>query len=774
MAIVKRKNSDRSRIGYIALSLAVFWTAAVILSFFWNAYTENLHMHNMALAQARALVDKDIMYRRWNADMGGVWVDTRRAKPNPYLNQMNVVRDLTTEEGVRLTMVNPAYMTHMVFNIQKSDLGIDAKITSLKPINPLNTPDGWERKALQSVEQDHQMEFSEVIDQPQTRLRFLRALPVEAACLGCHRDQGYKIGDIRGGISISVPMAPFSTSATEALRYRAKSHGVLWLLGIAGIGAGYRNSMRHWRAQRRAARTLRASRAYYQVVVDSAMDCFVSMDKNGLITGFNPAAETVFGYMSEDVIGSKMGDVIIPSGFRQQHSKGLRAYIAGEKDAVVLNQRLELVAMRSDGTEFPVELTIVEANNIDDQPIFIGYLRDISARKQAEAALVEAKEAAELANHAKSTFLANMSHEIRTPMNAIVGMTHLLQSDTTLSADQHDKLYKIKASADHLLAIINDILDLSKIDAGKLSLENADFNLRYMLQQIKTLVEYKIATKGLQFEMLCDGLPEYLRGDETRLKQILLNYLDNAIKFTEQGSIRLYGSIVEQTDREFRLRFAVEDSGIGITEEQKQRLFAAFEQADKSTTRRFGGTGLGLSINRLLAEMMGGCVGADSKAEQGSVFWVELRLEKALLPPTEQERSVEITESPLAVLKSRHSGTRIMVAEDDDFNREVISALLERTGLCVEFAEHGGQALKMAEAKAYRLIIMDLQMPIMDGLEATRQIRKLPAYAAIPIIAFTANAFTEDRDACYKVGMNDHLPKPVEPQLLYATLLKWL
>jgi signal transduction histidine kinase len=389
-------------------------------------------------------------------------------------------------------------------------------------------------------------------------------------------------------------------------------------------------------------------------------------------------------------------------------------------------------------------------------------------------ALSLAKEAAEAANRAKSTFLANMSHELRTPMNAIMGMTGLAlrrAEDPRLI----DQLGKIDNASRHLLAVINDILDISKIEADRLTLELRNFNLGEVLENLTSLIGYKAGGKGLKLHIdlqpALAGLA--LRGDPLRLGQMLLNYTANAIKFTEQGSITVRIRPVEDTPDTVMLRFEVTDTGIGIAPEDQKRLFAAFEQADGSMTRKYGGTGLGLAISKRLAGLMGGDVGVESRPGAGSTFWFTARLGKTseLAQSSAQTSASDTAE---ARLRAAFAGTRILLAEDEPINQEVSCGLLEGTGLIVDLAEDGQQALELARRNTYALILMDMQMPNLNGTDATRAIRALPGYAEIPILAMTANAFIEDRKVCIDAGMNDHIGKPVDPDKLFETLFRWL
>ena len=397
--------------------------------------------------------------------------------------------------------------------------------------------------------------------------------------------------------------------------------------------------------------------------------------------------------------------------------------------------------------------------------------REINARKKIEKELKVAKQQADAANRCKSAFLANMSHEIRTPLSAIIGMAHIMKNEG-LPPAQEERLNKIDQAGKHLLSVINDVLDLSKIEAEKFHLEQKNISIESLVENVASMLADRIREKDIKLFTCLEKTPRNLLGDSTRLQQAILNFTNNALKYTEQGSITISTQLLNEDESSVLVRFQVQDTGIGIEPGDIPRLFHAFEQADTTVTKKYGGTGLGLAINKKLAGLMGGDVGVESTVGQGSCFWFTARLNK-------NSKSIEYKQTSqhsLAdqLLLEHFAGTRVLIAEDEPINREISTYLLESAGLIVDQAENGEIAVELAKQNDYTLILMDLQMPRLNGFDATHVIRSIPGRENIPILALTANAFDEDRQRCQDAGMNGHITKPVNREFLYATIFKWL
>jgi PAS domain S-box-containing protein len=662
--------------------------------------------------------------------------------------------------------------------------------------------------------------------------------------------------------------------------------------------------------RRRAEKRLRDTERFFRSVLESAPDAMMVVDQNGAIQIANAQCEKVFGYTRDELTNQRV-EMLVPENVRAGH-RALRDTFFHAPVARAMGASRELAGLRKDGSLFPVEIGLSPLPAMGPESAQIAVsIRDVTERKEQERQIIEAREKAEEATAAKSMFLANMSHEIRTPMNAIIGMTHLALK-TNLTPKQFDYLTKVRSAAGTLLGIINDILDFSKIEAGKLDIENADFRFEDVLQNLSTVVGQKAEEKNLEFLVSAQpDIPPNLVGDPLRLGQILINLVNNAVKFTERGEVVVAVAVEERTPDRVTLAFSVRDTGIGMTQEQCARLFQAFSQADTSTTRKFGGTGLGLSISKRLVEMMGGRIWVESEPGLGSTFRFTASFgigaeqpRRRFVPDLAGIRALVVDDNAQAreilcdalrgfalradAVASGHaaiqtlsgadsndpyhlvlmdwnmpemdgiqssalirrdsglknmpriimvtafgreeirnqaeqigidafltkpvsasvlydtlmglfgaarledagkisqrggeaehdaSGVRILLVEDNEMNQQVATELLESAGATVTVANHGGVAVKVLregpQPPPFDVVLMDLQMPEMDGITATGILRADTRFNDLPIIAMTAHALAEERDRCLKAGMNDHVTKPIDPGALFATLARW-
>lgn len=508
------------------------------------------------------------------------------------------------------------------------------------------------------------------------------------------------------------------------------------------------------------------SKLYFQNVLEYLPTAIGIADNKGNVLYFNQKFIQTFGYTPEDT------PTIISWGEKAYRDPVYRENILKqwEEDvqlAVSTGQSTplrELNVFCKDGTKRFVEITMQPYQNL-----FIASFIDITERKNLEESLKKAKESADRANKTKSEFLANMSHEIRTPMNGVMGMTSLLLS-TRLNEAQKSYAQTAYKSAESLLNLLNDILDLSKIEAGKIQTEEIGFDLRELMDEIISFATVKIKSKGLRFKIdYSIEIPKYLKGDPNRIRQVLINLLSNAIKFTNKGKIILLIEIVRQNEHTVEIEFSVTDTGIGIAEDKQDKIFDCFYQTDSSTTRIFGGTGLGLSISKQLVEAMGGKIGLTSKEGFGSKFWFTLSLQKDKNPQFDHN-----IESLKQITKPNDPSIKILLAEDNDINAHLTISILEKIGYTnIVTVKSGKEVVEEMKENSYDLILMDILMPGLDGYEATKTIREKFVNCSVPIIAITAKAMYGQREKCLDVGMNDYLPKPISINKLYEVMKKW-
>jgi PAS domain S-box len=523
--------------------------------------------------------------------------------------------------------------------------------------------------------------------------------------------------------------------------------------------------------------------------VEQSGDSILIMDLDGRIEYANDTYVRVSGYAREELIGTRPS-LLQPGQLSQSmlreakdtllRGDSWRGEVANRrKDGRVYYENCRITPLRQpDGriTHYlAVNSDITDYKRVSAElNLHKHHLEDLVEKRTAELEL--AKVQAEAANQAKGTFLANMSHEIRTPMNSILGLTYILRQSTQ-DPEQQALLARLYDSAQHLMHVINGILDLSKIDAGKIAIETSELSVPTVVHNVADLLMHEASGKGLSLEVDLAGVDGVLQGDPTRLSQALLNYATNAIKFTESGRVVLRARAKVDDGKSVVVRFEVQDTGPGIPAERLGKLFNAFEQGDASTTRRHGGTGLGLAITRGLAQLMGGDAGVDSVEGQGSTFWFTARLRRVAASVTALTALQELRQSGRRSVGAQDATSfegRVLLAEDNPTNQFVLLKLLRDLGVHVDLAENGRDAVDRLAERSYDLVLMDLQMPEMDGLTATREIRRLPARADTPVVALTANAFTEDRERCLQAGMNGFLPKPIDPALLREALERWL
>ena len=501
-------------------------------------------------------------------------------------------------------------------------------------------------------------------------------------------------------------------------------------------------------------------------IISSSLDAIVTIDHFGWVIRWNPAAVDTFGYSEEEARGKQLHDLVIPIRDRQKYTGGMGNYVLNHQDNI-LNKRLEITLLRKCGSEIPAEMSITTVTH-NNEIYFHGFFRDISDRKKREQEILLMKEKAELAAVAKSQFLSVMSHEIRTPLNSVIGFAHLLL-DNNPRKDQVEYLNVLKFSGENLLSLVNDILDFSKLDSGKAELEESPFSLKLLVENVYKSFVPKATEKGIQLSYYYDpALPDLINGDSVRIGQVMLNLISNAIKFTGSGSVSVQLKVVEETSGFYKTLFAVKDTGIGIPKDKQDKIFELFTQADGSTGRKYGGTGLGLSIAQRIISLMGGKLEVKSEDGRGSEFYFTLTLKRSAYQAVGSSTSVDAHENLSTILKN----VSILIAEDHQPNSFLAKQFLTKWGAVVSIAENGAEALAKISEQEFDIVLMDLQMPVMDGFECTTRIRKLHPH--LPILALTAARSEEIEAKTFAAGMNDIVGKPFIPKELRTKILMHL
>ena len=588
---------------------------------------------------------------------------------------------------------------------------------------------------------------------PESASRVILEVLGEAAERGHHRGGAYAVSTPGGVVWHELSIA-------------AMSHG-------AGDEAEFILLARDITQRKFQEEQLRISEERHRILAENTLDVIWAMHLDGTISYVSPAVEQVRGYTQEEAMRQPIEDILTPAaqkaaiGYLQQLNAAVEA---GERPA---SYRGEQEYYRKGGGTFWAEVTAIPILREDGSFVeLLGVSRDIDERKRHEHELRLARDAANEANQAKSRFLAHMSHEIRTPMNGVLGMAQILAQEG-LTPDQQQMIDSILAAGRSLLSIINDILDLSKIEAGQLQLDPRPFDLRRTLAHVVSIGGVNARAKGIDLRLEADpGIAGGWLGDALRLEQVLFNLVGNAIKFTEKGEVAVRVRPVELSPERGRLRFEVVDSGIGMDAEAVARLFTPFSQADASITRRFGGTGLGLSISKRLVEMMGGEIGVRSTPEVGSVFWFDWPAARVATPASEPAGESRSGPQPGVSL----AGLRVLIVDDSAINRAVAQRALKLAGVVVTLANDGEQALSRLreQPRGYDVVLMDIQMPVMDGLTATRAIRQDPVLADLPVLALSAGVLEEERESARAAGMNDFITKPLDLKQLNAALAGFL
>jgi PAS domain S-box-containing protein len=797
----------------VLISVAILVLLIAMVAIFSRAYTQARNIADQAaVADADKFISAVVQYRNFYTQMvvpraGALgatfthdYLSVTNALPLPatFIKDFGDFVSLDKETKVRM-------YSDLPFPWRGSDGGIR---------------DDFEREAMQQARENPSLPYWRIEMQGSERiLRYAKPDVLLSSCVNCHNSYpgtpktDWKIGDVRGVFEVSRPLLNTESAIRTSFNETAI---LLLLLGVAVLGLLMLTLSRLKRALRTSHERMQQAQAITQelsaemdarnhlheallreeqklhAVFSAVADVIIVIDKKGVIQQVNNAVSNIFGYQPDELIGKNIS-LLAPEPYATAHDGYLQRYIETRQKRVIGYTR-QLQGLHKDGSLVDIDLSVNEVD-IGGDTLFAGVIRDVTLRIETEQALKVARDKAIDNVKAKSQFLTNISHELRTPLNGIMGMSQLLVEDLRDPEDK-EQARIIQSSAQQLLTIVDDILDFSSMESAKFTLNPTVFYIQSWLFDSLAIHLQTAQDKGLTLSVtISDGVPAQVMGDAQRLSQIINKLVSNAIKFTREGRVHVQLDVGEVLPNGIQLKISVNDTGIGISEQALARLFQAFSQIDGSATRAYGGTGLGLVISRQLALMMHGDVVVSSTLGQGSTFIVSV-----VLPAVNEERLVgsrrlltqsEKTDTHLVVAQTDYAATaasespekeiemvvsmKILLIEDNIVNQKVAMALLKRLGYSVEVANNGQEGLDRLAAESFDAILMDCQMPVMDGYEASRQIRQheVTSNEHIPIIALTAHAMKGDAEKCYESGMDDYLTKPINHGLLKERLEYW-
>jgi signal transduction histidine kinase/CheY-like chemotaxis protein len=793
--IQKRINIEIQRVKKIARAISFLWLIILVFSLIWNLHIVNTHTKKIAQSEARANFNKDQAIRFWATEHGGVYVPMNERTPaNPSLSHIPD-RNIVKPNGDTLTLMNPAYMIRQMFDEFPLEYGTVGRIVSLKPLNPNNAPDEWERKALLSFEkgEKERFEFTEI--NSEEYLRLIQPMITKKGCLKCHAFQGYKVGDVRGGVGVSIKMTPLLQANVKERNTLLFFYLLILFVGFVGIWGGYKRYIKKIKEKLEADELLNKSE-------EKVNSLFSEINKRKkaeeLLQESEEKFRSLFVEMSEgvylhEIIYNQKGEAvdyrIIETNSSSEKQLNIKSEDANGKLATELYGTeeapyLDIYAKVAEtGMPFqfeeyfqPLKKHFHISVYSPKKGKFATIFSDITDRKLAERLLKEtygkieiqnaelktAKEKAEGSDRLKSAFLANMSHEIRTPMNGILGFSGLLKEPKLSGEEQQKYIGIIEKSGLRMLNIINDIIDVSKIEAGLMTLDITESDINEQIEYIYTFFKPEVEAKGMKLS-LKNTLPAkevIIKTDREKVFAILTNLVKNAIKYSNNGSVEFGYS-----KKGGFLEFFVKDTGIGIPKERQAAIFERFIQADISDIQARQGAGLGLSISKAYVEMLGGKLWVVSEVGKGSTFYFTIPYKETFKMENERDDMVDGNDSLKLDLK-------IIIVEDDETSNQLLSIIMDKYGKEVISVANGNIALETCRNNpGIDLILMDIQLPGMNGYEVTRQIRAFNK--EVIIIAQTAYGLSGDREKAIKAGCNDYISKPINKEKLDALIRKY-